>query len=109
MTLTACTVVSLCAGVVTSTVLVFAMLRWFNPLQGTVTTYQRVMFAQREALVAAANVVDSLLKRTAGMLACDACGELVEQGDLGCIRDGDRGRILFGHATCFPPMPEVPT
>jgi len=104
-----CLLVSLITGIATSTLIVMAGLRWFNPLQSTVTTYERVMFAQREAIHAAANVVDSLLKRTAGTLACDACGELVEVGQLGCIRDGDRGRVLFGHATCFPPEPELPT
>jgi hypothetical protein len=105
---TGCILTALSAGIITSSVMMFVGLKWLNPLRDTVTTYERIMFIQREALAAAANVVDSLLKRSAGMLTCDACDELVEQGDLGCIRDGDRGRILFGHATCFPPMPEPP-
>jgi hypothetical protein len=95
----------LVVGVVASVVAMAttaAMLRWANPLRPVLGHYRKLCFVQQEAIHAAAEVVQALLIRTAGMLRCDACGEPMEHGQEPCIRDGDRG-ILIGHATCFPP------
>jgi uncharacterized membrane protein len=93
-------IVALSTSIIVSSLIV----TFLNPLRPTLNSYRKLTAVQQQAMAAAGEVINALLVRTGGMIVCDVCGKVIENIELGCIRPGDRGRVMIGHAECFPPM-----